>query len=50
MRDNLTTIALINDTIKDYKSQELEKQLLYTKVAEKHSILQYTLARRCKSS
>jgi hypothetical protein len=50
MRDNLTTIALINDAIKDYKSQELGEQLLYTKVAEKHGIPQCTLARRCKGS
>jgi hypothetical protein len=50
MRDNSTTMALIDDAIEDYKSQEPGEQLLYTKVAEKHGIPRCTLARRCKGS
>jgi hypothetical protein len=49
-RDNSTTMALIDDAIEDYKSQELGEQLSYTKVAEKHGVLRCTLARRCKGS
>jgi hypothetical protein len=35
MHDNSTTMALIDDTIEEYKLQEPGEQLLYAKVAEK---------------